>query len=97
MVVKTFVCTTKEKIRDSTVCKERVNQKTFWNKNDNSITVETVVKENEMHPLYPNHIVMFPNIESWDEHAQKQKLTGIINSHDLKNTTTEEDYPKKFK
>ena len=58
MVVKTFVDTAKKTIRDSTV-----NHKNCQNKNNYSITVETVIKEEKICPLNPNCIAMFLNIE----------------------------------
>ena len=38
--------------------------------------------------------MIFPNIESWDEGAQKQKFIGIIDSHNLKYTTNDQYLPK---
>lgn len=60
-------------------------------KNDSCVIVETVIQEEEIRPLHSDHIIMFPNTALWDEYAQKQKLTGIIDSHDLKNITNDQD------
>ena len=66
MVVDTFVRTVKPAIKYPTD-----NHKNCGDKNDSSVTFEIVIQEEETIPLRLDHIIMFPNAELWDEHAQK--------------------------
>ena len=47
-----------------------------------------------MHPLDPDHIMMFPNIKLWDEHIQKKKLMGMKEPHDMNAIATEYNQTK---
>ena len=89
MVVEAFVRKVKPTIKDS-----MDNHKKREDNNDSSVIVETVIQEKEIRPLHSDHIIMFPNTALLDEHAQKQKLTGIIDSHDLTNNTKDQDLLK---